>query len=94
MGYYLDFPLAKKCISLSHQIGQDQYGKGFDDMYFIGFWLVAFTFLRAATMKFVFHPLAQLANIKPYGKRERFAEQSWAVSYYVTFWTVGMVRYI
>jgi hypothetical protein len=91
VGYYLNFPFAKKCISLSHQISSDQYDKGFDDMYFIGFWFVAFTFLRAATMKFLFHPLAKLSNIKPFGKRERFAEQSWAVSYYVTFWTAGMV---
>lgn len=93
-GYYLGDPLAKKCLSISYQVagGVDQYDKGVNDIYFVGFWVVAFTFLRASAMKFLFHPIAaKLFGIKPYAKRERFAEQAWAFSCSAVFWTLGMV---
>jgi acyl-CoA-dependent ceramide synthase len=70
----------------------DQYGKGYDDYYFVTFWTVAFTFLRAAIMKYFFHPIAKMAGIQSFGKRQRFAEQGWMFSYYSVFWVFGMVR--
>ncbi|CAO0793854.1 unnamed protein product [Mucor circinelloides] len=84
-------PLAKKCLTISYKVGENQFDKGYDDFYFVGFWVVAFTFLRAAAMKFLFHPIARLFSIKPFAKRERFAEQAWTFSYYAVFWTAGMV---
>ncbi len=92
VAYYLGDSKAYKCLSISYQVGENQYDKGFDDVYFVGFWVVAFTFLRAAAMKFLFHPIAKLSGIKPFAKRERFAEQAWTFSYYAIFWSVGMVK--
>ncbi|KAK4518062.1 uncharacterized protein ATC70_001412 [Mucor velutinosus] len=91
LGAYMGHPLAKKCLTISYKVGEDQFDKGYDDFYFVGFWVVAFTFLRAAAMKFMFHPIARLFSIKPFAKRERFAEQAWTFSYYAVFWTAGMV---
>jgi acyl-CoA-dependent ceramide synthase len=91
---YVGHPMAKKCLSLAYKVGENQFDKGYDDFYFVGFWVVAFTFLRAATMKFVFHPIAKLFGIKPFAKRERFAEQGWTFTYYAVFWTWGMVKEI
>lgn len=91
LGAYMGHPLAKKCLTISYNVGENQFDKGYDDFYFVGFWVVAFTFLRAAAMKFLFHPIARLFSIKPFAKRERFAEQAWTFSYYAVFWTAGMV---
>ncbi|KAI8349434.1 TLC domain-containing protein [Choanephora cucurbitarum] len=87
---YLGHPAAKKCLTLSYKTGEDQYVKGLDDVYFISFWVIAFTFLRALSMKYLFHPFAKMYGIGPYSKRERFAEQAWALSTYAVFWTEGM----
>lgn len=92
MGYFLDLPFANKCMDLSYRVGLNQYDKGFDDIYVVMLWFIAFTFLRGAIMRYIFHPLADMLNISPAGKKERFAEQGWAFLYYVVFWSVGMVK--
>lgn len=84
-------PLATRCLLLSYKIGPDAYDKGNDDIYFIGFWVVAFTFLRAFFIKYIFHPFARLTGIEPFGKRQRFAEQGFMFTYYAVFWIWGMV---
>ncbi|KAG2205549.1 hypothetical protein INT47_005924 [Mucor saturninus] len=90
--YMLGDPLAVKCISVSYQVGNvNQYDKGYNDCYFVAFWAVTFAFLRAAFMKFLFHPTAQSLNIEPFSKRERFAEQGWSLTYYTLYWSYGMV---
>lgn len=90
-GYWAGSPLAKKCLFISYQMGPDAYSKGVDDAYFVGFWIVAFTFLRAAVMKYLFHPLAKTLGIEPFGKRQRFAEQGFMFAYYAIYWNLGMV---
>lgn len=84
-------PFAQKCLSISYQVGPDAYDKGVDDVYFVGFWVVAFTFLRAAIMKYVYHPLGRILGIHPFSKRQRFAEQGFMFTYYIIFWVLGMV---
>lgn len=91
-GYYVGDPKAMKCLSISYHVVVGQYEKGRDDYYFVAFWVVAFTFLRATVMRFFFHPIAKSVGIKPFSKRERFAEQGWSFSYYSVFWTLGMVN--
>ncbi|KAI8367502.1 TLC domain-containing protein [Radiomyces spectabilis] len=90
LAYFLGFPLARKCLLVSYRYGADAYAKGLDDLYFVAFWVVAFTFLRAAIMKYMFHPAARLLGINPFAKRQRLAEQGFIFTYYAIFWLLGM----
>ncbi|KAI8967638.1 TLC domain-containing protein [Mycotypha africana] len=93
LGYVSGFPIARKSVYLSYRVKHENavmYDKGPDDLYFVGFWVVAFTFLRAFVMRFIFHPLARLFDVKSYAKRQRFAEQASMFTYYTVFWTFGM----
>ncbi|KAI8068472.1 TLC domain-containing protein [Gongronella butleri] len=91
LGYLLGLSWAEKSIFLSYKLGPNTYTKGVDDAYFVLFWVVAFTFLRAALMTYVYHPLARVVGVSPAGKRQRLAEQGFAFTYYIFFWTWGMV---
>jgi acyl-CoA-dependent ceramide synthase len=73
--------------------GSGLYDKGSDDAYFVFFWVLAFTFLRASVMKYVFTPFARAYGADTPSKQERFAEQGWSFTYYSIFWSLGMVRY-
>lgn len=92
LAYGLGISVAEKCLFISHGLGRDSYSKGMDDIFFIGFWVVAFTFLRAASMLYLYHPLAKVLGVSPLAKRQRLAEQGFVFTYSATFWTLGMVR--
>lgn len=77
-----------------HKIGTDLYGKGEDDIYFVSFWIVMFTFLRATAMDYIFTPLARRGGISTKRGLIRFAEQAWLLVYYSVFWTLGMVCHV
>ncbi|ORX90893.1 longevity assurance proteins LAG1/LAC1, partial [Basidiobolus meristosporus CBS 931.73] len=84
-------PAAEKFLRLQYRIpGENTYGKGWDDIYIITFWIIAFTFLRAAVMKYVFLPLATTLRISGASKRTRFLEQAWQFVYFSFSWTLGM----
>lgn len=89
LAYYLGFHTFKKYIVLSYKIADNQYGKGSDDIYYVAYWVVTFTFLRASTMRFVYLPIGKWWGMDR-SKRQRFAEQGWMFSYYIVFWSVGM----
>ncbi|KAM0792107.1 hypothetical protein ACM66B_004811 [Microbotryomycetes sp. NB124-2] len=72
------------------QPGTDLYFKGRDDAYFIGFWVVAFWFLREAMMRWAFQRLAQSCGITNERSVVRFAEQGYAMSYATVSWLVGL----
>lgn len=74
-----------------HKPETDLYGKGKDDIYFVTFWIVMFTFLRATAMDYIFTPLARRGGISTKRGLTRFAEQAWLLVYYSVFWTLGMV---
>lgn len=74
-----------------HKPKTDLYGKGEDDIYFVSFWIVMFTFLRATAMDYLFTPLARRGGISTKRGLIRFAEQAWLLVYYSVFWTLGMV---
>lgn len=85
-------PTTTKLFKISyHKPATDLYGKGKDDMYFVTFWIVMFTFLRATAMDYIFTPLARRGGISTKRGLTRFAEQAWLLVYYSVFWTLGMV---
>ncbi|KAG0189289.1 sphingosine N-acyltransferase lag1 [Apophysomyces sp. BC1034] len=90
VGYGLGSPLARKCLAVSHKAGTDAYDKGLDDLYYVSYWVVAFTFLRAVIMKYIYHPLAGLIGVSSFAKRQRLAEQGFTFTYYAIFWILGM----
>lgn len=85
-------PAATKMVKLSYETspGSNQYDKGWDDAYFVGFWVLAFTFLRAAVMKYVYTPFAKAYGADTPAKQLRFAEQGWSFTYYAISWSLGM----
>ncbi|KAG2733306.1 hypothetical protein G9P44_004296 [Scheffersomyces stipitis] len=62
--------------------GTDQYGKGENDFYFVGFYAIFFTFLREFVVVCVLRPLAKALGIKRESKVKRFMEQGYAIFYY------------
>lgn len=65
--------------------------QSWDDAYYVFFWIVVFTGVRAATMDFVLKPFAAWGGIQTKKGRTRFAEQGWLFVYYSGFWALGMV---
>jgi acyl-CoA-dependent ceramide synthase len=68
-----------------------EYGRGWDDMYFVFFWIVLVTGLRAAVMDYVLMPFGKWGGVKTKKGVVRFAEQGWLVVYCSIFWSLGMV---
>ncbi|RPB24351.1 longevity assurance proteins LAG1/LAC1 [Terfezia boudieri ATCC MYA-4762] len=66
------------------------YLKGPADFYHVFYWIVVFTFLRDAAMRYIFMPYAQYGGVKTYKGLVRFAEQAWLMVYYTVFWVLGM----
>ncbi|OZJ06938.1 hypothetical protein BZG36_00116 [Bifiguratus adelaidae] len=82
---------AKTFFSLQYQDKTTGlYDKGWQDLNFICFWVLAFTALRAGIMEYLLTPFARRSGITSPAKVIRFAEQGWSVIYYVIFWSLGM----
>lgn len=62
--------------------GTDQYGKGFNDFLFVGFYAIFFTFLREFLMGCVLAPIAHYFGINRQSKVKRFMEQTYSMFYY------------
>jgi acyl-CoA-dependent ceramide synthase len=67
------------------------YTQGWDDIYFVMFWVVIITGARVAVMDYVLRPLARAGGVGTKKTEIRFAEQGWLIVYYSVFWTLGMV---
>lgn len=87
--YYLSGPETKIHLFLESLIkpsylipNTDQYGKGVNDFYFVGFYSIFFTFLREFLMCTALKPLALWFGIKKSGKQNRFMEQTYSMFYY------------
>lgn len=75
--------LLKRMLVVSYPIeGTDQYGKGVNDFYFVGFYAFFFTFLREFLMCVVMKPSARFLGVKKPGKIKRFMEQTYSMFYY------------
>lgn len=95
--FYLSSPESKthqfllKLIVPSYKIeGTDQYGKGRNDFYFVGFYALVFTFFREFTMCCVLRPLAKILGLKKDAKIKRFMEQGYLIVYYGIFAPIGL----
>ncbi|KAI9780545.1 MAG: sphingosine N-acyltransferase lag1 [Geoglossum umbratile] len=92
---HLCFPAARrhtrKFFELSYydpKIGK--YGKGWNDIFMVVYWVIIFTGLRAAVMEWLLIPFARWGGVTKLKRRMRFAEQAWLFLYYTAFWTLGM----
>jgi acyl-CoA-dependent ceramide synthase len=66
------------------------YGAGPDDLYYVTFWIVLITGLRAAIMDYVLRPFGKWGGIRTNKSLTRFTEQGWLLLYASCFWTTGM----
>ncbi|KAK9692796.1 Sphingosine N-acyltransferase lag1 [Basidiobolus ranarum] len=90
-GDILRIPLAAKFLRIQYRVPGEEslYVNGVDDAYFVAFWIVAFTFLRASIMEYVLKPIAKIGAIRSRGAQQRFLEQSWLFLYYTVSWSIG-----
>lgn len=75
--------------------GQEaMYGQGLRDLYFVAAFTILFTGLRAFMLNYVLTPLAGLWGIRNKRTRDRFAEQSFLLLYYIVYWNWGLYLFI
>jgi acyl-CoA-dependent ceramide synthase len=67
------------------------FALGWDDIFFVFYWIIVFTGMRCAIMDYILTPVAAWAGIAQKKARIRFAEQAWILLYYGAFWSCGMV---
>ncbi|TGZ76196.1 longevity assurance proteins LAG1/LAC1 [Ascodesmis nigricans] len=83
-------PLVRKFYSVSHyNPATGLFSKGYDDGYFVAFWIIAFTFIRSFALDHIFTPLAKHGGIKSKKGIVRFTEQSWMMVYYTSSTALG-----
>ncbi|KAF9158774.1 sphingosine N-acyltransferase lag1 [Mortierella sp. AD010] len=93
LGTYALFPnsFAKKFLFFQeYDPITDTYEKTWEDLYFLLFWVINFTFLRASVMTYVLTPLARRLGATNERAVGRFAEQGWICIYYSCSWVLGM----
>jgi very-long-chain ceramide synthase len=66
------------------------FALGWDDIFFVFYWIIVFTGMRCAIMDYILTPVAAWAGIEKKKARVRFAEQAWILIYYTGFWSTGM----
>ncbi|RDH28089.1 longevity-assurance protein [Aspergillus welwitschiae] len=87
-------PYTSKFFRLSYcNQSTEKYGIGYDDLYFIAFWIILLTGLRASCMKYILAPLSRRWGVSKAKDATRFAEQGWISLYYSMMWTLGMYLY-
>lgn len=68
----------------------DRFALGWDDIWFVFYWIIVFTGARCFTMDYILSPIAHRAGIHKKKAKVRFAEQAWILLYYGLFWCIGM----
>ncbi|KAJ9604034.1 Sphingosine N-acyltransferase lag1 [Cladophialophora chaetospira] len=66
------------------------YALGWDDIFFVFYWIIVFFGLRCIVMDFVLSPLGSFLGLKKKKPIVRFAEQAWIICYYTVSWCTGM----
>lgn len=69
----------------------NQYGSGFEDLYFVAFCVLLLTALRAYTMTNILGPVAVKFGVKDKKIITRFSEQSWLWIWGMLIWSFGLV---
>lgn len=100
LGAYLVSPGPKnpfhKVICLSYNIGPDhpggldRYAKGRNDILFVTFYTIVFSFTREFTMQRIIRPLAARCGITRRAKQARFMEQAYTALYFSIFGPFGL----
>lgn len=67
-----------------------KFALGWDDIFFVFYWIIVFTGLRCMIMDYALSPLAMACGIQKKKAKVRFAEQAWILLYAGMFWTTGM----
>lgn len=74
--------------------GSGAYDIGINDAYYVAYWVVLLSFMRAFMMQWLFDPIAhKLCHVHSRKARVRFAEQSWLVFYYSCSFALGFYLY-
>jgi very-long-chain ceramide synthase len=68
----------------------NRFALGWDDIWFVFYWIIVFTGARCFTMDYILSPFAHRAGIYKKKAKVRFAEQAWILLYYGLFWCIGM----
>ncbi|PWY99454.1 LAG1-domain-containing protein [Testicularia cyperi] len=69
-------------IPRSQESFETRYQKGYNDLLFLVFYVIVFSFLRQSTTLYIFKPFAKWWGIKSETKQARFTEQGYAVLYW------------
>lgn len=67
-----------------------KFALGWDDIFFVFYWIIVFTGLRCIVMDYILSPIAAACGIGKKKAKVRFAEQAWILLYYSMFWSTGM----
>jgi len=66
------------------------FALGWDDIFFVFYWIIVFTGMRCAVMDYILAPLAGWLGIRKNKVRVRFTEQAWILIYAIGFWSTGL----
>ncbi|KAF3481579.1 uncharacterized protein GIQ15_04338 [Arthroderma uncinatum] len=87
-------PYTSKFLTLSYyNSNTGKYAAGQNDLYFVAFFVVLLTGLRAGTMEYIITPLAKRWGLSKRKEVLRFSEQGWMLVYYNVFWPLGVYIY-
>ncbi|CEH17500.1 Protein transporter of the TRAM (translocating chain-associating membrane) superfamily [Ceraceosorus bombacis] len=67
-----------------------RYQKGYQDLAFVAYYIVVFSFIRQASTQYLFRPFALWWGIRNERKLERFVEQGYAMLYWGTAGALGL----
>lgn len=83
-----------RLLFISHALpskdGTVSYIKGYNDLWFLAYWVVCFSFIRLFWTVYVFHPMARYYGIRNQGKIIRYGEQGYAVVYFTVMGSFGL----
>lgn len=77
-------------LPLSSSETYHRYGKGTDDLYFLGFYIIVFSFIRQTVTEFFIKPYAVWIGLRG-TKQQRFIEQGYAAFYWGSATLIGLV---
>ncbi|TKY85416.1 hypothetical protein EX895_005578 [Sporisorium graminicola] len=77
-------------IPRSTESHEARYQKGYNDLLFLVFHVIVFSFLRQSTTLYIFKPFAKWWGIKSESKQARFTEQGYAVLYWGSAAALGL----
>lgn len=83
-----------RLLFIDHPVHQEDgavlYRKGYNDLFFLAYWVICFSFIRLFWTVYVFHPMARYFGIRSEGKIFRFGEQGYAVVYFTAMGSLGL----